>query len=371
MTMNVPFLDLHGQYCTIKTEIDSAIADVHANSSYIVGPHVAVFEAAFSAFCDQSYCIGVNSGTSALEIIFKAYKPKPNAQAITMANTFFATTEAMSNAGITPVLVDCNEDDGLINVEQIEAAITEHTQFIVPVHLYGQVANMEPILAIAKKYNLVVIEDCAQAHGALHNGKVAGSFGDAAAFSFYPGKNLGAYGDAGAIVTSNKQVADFAFMYRGHGSIQKYYHNIIGDNDRMDGIQGAVLNVKLKYLEQWNIQRRLLADHYKKRLEHCTEIRLLTTHSNNEHVYHLMVIAAQNRHALQEHLTAHGIQTGIHYPVPIHRQEAYGKTPLALKTFPIAEKLSTQILSLPMYPELRIEQVDYVCDTVLQFFNSH
>lgn len=364
--MNVPFLDLQAQYTTIKTEVEPAIQSVLQDCSFILGPAVQAFEQNFAAFCNTKHCIGVNSGTSALELIFRNLKPEGYCEAITPANTFFATVEAMVNAGITPVLVDCNADDALIDTGKIEAAITKHTAFIVPVHLYGQVADMQPIIAIASQHNIHVVEDCAQAHGATYQGKPAGSFGIAAGFSFYPGKNLGAFGDAGGVTTNNNVLAEQLRMHRDHGMREKYNHQIIGDNDRMDGIQGAVLNVKLRHLATWNEARRERAKRYQKNLAGHAGVTLFTTHQHREHVYHLFVVQVQNREVVQQALQEKGIATGMHYPIAIHKQQAFAGSPLAQQSFPHAEQLSSTILSLPMYAELPLESVDYVCEALMQ-----
>lgn len=364
--MNIPFLDLKAQYKTIKAEVEPAIASVINDCSFILGPAVEAFEQNFAAFCNAKHCIGLNSGTSALELIFRSLKPDGYCEAIAPANTFFATVEAMVNAGITPVLVDCNKEDALINTNKIEAAITEHTAFIVPVHLYGQMTDMDPIISIAAKHKLYVVEDSAQAHGATYQGKPAGSFGIAAGFSFYPGKNLGAFGDAGGVVTSNDALAEQLRMHRDHGMREKYNHQIIGDNDRMDGIQGAVLNVKLPHLAAWNEARRERAQRYQKNLAGHAGVTLFAEHADRNSVYHLLVVQVQNREAVQQALQAKGIATGMHYPIAIHKQRAFADTPLAQQSFPVAEELSSTILSLPMYAELPLESVDYVCEALIE-----
>jgi dTDP-4-amino-4,6-dideoxygalactose transaminase len=358
--MSVQFLDLKAQYESIKSEVDAAMQAVINDCSFILGPAVKAFEEQFAQYCESPYCIALNSGTSALELAFKAFEPPAGAEAITVANTFFATTEAMSNVGLMPVLVDCKEDDGLIDVSQIEAAITARTKFIVPVHLYGQMADMDPILEIAHKHDLIVIEDGAQAHGATYKGRRAGSIGDAAGFSFYPGKNLGAYGDAGGITTKHAHIADRIRMLRDHGMRQKYHHEVIGTNERMDGIQGAVLSVKLRYLDQWNEQRRQIAALYRNAIDQLADVSYLIAHADRTSVYHLFIAVLQDRATVLAHLQKQGIQTGLHYPIPIHKQVAYKNESFANQSFPVAEKLADQILSLPMYAELTNEQAGLV-----------
>lgn len=367
--MHVPFLDLPAQYKQLQADIDSAIAAVIQNCSFTLGSAVQQFEADFAAYCNVPYCIGVSSGTAALELILRAYNIGVGDEVITVANTFFATAEAISLVGATPVLVDCNLEDGLINTNQLAAAITNRTKAIIPVHLYGQMADMAPILALAKEHNLCVFEDACQAHGASYYGKPAGSLGHAAAFSFYPGKNLGAYGDAGAITTADEAIAKKLQMLRNHGMQKKYYHEIIGKNDRMAGIQGAVLGVKLPHLSGWNAARRGHAALYQMHLQ-ASGITLLTAHANREHVHHLCVVRVPNRALVQANLAEANIQSGIHYPVPVHLQVAYAHMGWQIGSYPATEALAADILSLPMYPELTAEQIEYVCTTLTQIVNS-
>ncbi len=371
--MSIPFLDLAAQYRSIKQEIDPAIQSVIDSCAFASGPAVEKFEREFAAYCGVSHCIGVGNGTSAIELILRAYGIGAGDEVITVANSFFASAEAISLANATPILVDCCENDALMDTTKLEAAITKKTKAILPVHLYGQCADMDAINAVAIKHNLLVIEDACQAHGALYKAKKeglptgasakAGSLADAAAFSFYPGKNLGAYGEAGAVTTNDEAIAKKIRMLRDHGMSEKYKHQIVGRNERMDGIQGAVLSVKLKHLDAWNTARRTHAKLYRELLEGNPKIGLFTEHEDRCQNYHLFVVRVQNRDTLQTKLKEKGIQSGIHYPIPIHLQEAYaGKWKKG--DFPIAEKLAGEILSLPMYAEMTTEMVREVSETL-------
>ncbi len=358
--MSVPFLDLKAQYRSIKKEVDPAIQAVIDTCAFASGPAVEKFEKNFAKYCSAKHCIGVGNGTSALELILRAYGIGEGDEVITVTNSFFASAEAISLANATPVLVDCNEDDALIDTMNIEAAITKKTKAIIPVHLYGQCADMDEIMTIAKKHNLIVIEDACQAHGALYKGKKAGSMGHAAAFSFYPGKNLGAFGEAGAVTTNDDDVNATIRMLRDHGMQEKYKHKIVGKNERMDGIQGAVLDAKLSHLDAWNDARRSHATLYRELLKDHPAIKLFTAHDERISNYHLFVVRVENRDLVQTKLKDKGIATGIHYPIPIHLQEAYaGKWKKG--DFPVAEKIAGELLSLPMFAELTEEMVREVC----------
>lgn len=361
--MPVPFLDLKAQYQSIKKEIDPAIQAVIDSCAFASGPAVEKFEKNFAKYCGTKHCIGVGNGTSALELILRAYGIGQGDEVITVANSFFASAEAISLANATPILVDCKEDDALIDMTKIEAAITQKTKAIIPVHLYGQCADMDAVMTIAKKHSLIVIEDACQAHGALYKGKKAGSMGHAAAFSFYPGKNLGAYGEAGAVTTNDDDVNKIIRMLRDHGMQEKYKHKVVGKNERMDGIQGAVLDIKLQHLDTWNDARRKHAALYRTLLESNPNVRLFAAHEDRTSNYHLFVVRVKNRDAVQEKLKEKGIATGIHYPIPIHLQEAYAEK-WEKGDFPVAEKLAREILSLPMYAELTEEMVREVCATI-------
>lgn len=360
--MRVPFLDLQAQYRPLKDQMHAAIDGVLDSSAYVLGPAVESFEHEFARYCGATHCIAVNSGTAALALLMQAHGIGEGDEVITVTNSFFASAEAISEVGATPVLVDCEEDSALIDPMAIGAAITEKTRAIIPVHLYGQCADMDRINDIAKTRRLLVFEDACQAHGATYRGKRAGDLADGAAFSFYPGKNLGAYGEGGAVVVNDPGIADRLKMLREHGSRRKYHHEIVGWNERMDGIQGAVLNVKLPYLDQWNARRREHTAAYRAAFK--GKVQMISERAYGESVYHLFVIRSTKRDALQAYLNEQDIQTNIHYPVPIHMQPAYAKH-WKQGAFPVAELLAQEILSLPMYPEMTDEQRDYVIQKVL------
>ena len=359
--MTVPFLDLQAQYRSIKSEVDPAIQHVLDTSAYILGPAVEQFEIDFATFCGADHCIGVNSGTSALALLMQSHGIGPGDEVITVANTFFATAEAISNIGATPILIDCDLETGLMDPRLLEAVINPQTKAIIPVHLYGQPANMDAINAIAQTRKLLVFEDACQAHGAIYKGKRAGNLADGAAFSFYPGKNLGAYGEGGCITTNNPEIATKTRMLRDHGMPRKYYHAVVGWNERMDGMQGAVLGVKLKHLDAWNAARKKHAATYAALLPEAVE--QMGIQDGSESVYHLFVIRIKNRESVQKKLTEKGIATGIHYPVAIHMQPAYAGR-WKKGDFPNAERLSDEILSLPMFPELTDAHIREVTDAV-------
>jgi dTDP-4-amino-4,6-dideoxygalactose transaminase len=362
--MPVPFLDLSAQYRSIKKEMDPAIQQVIDTNAFALGPAVERFEQNFAAYCDTKHAVGLASGTAALELLLRAYNIGSGDEVITVANSFFATAEAIALVGAMPVLVDCREDDALIDVTLIEKVITKKTKAIIPVDLYGQCADMDAVNAIAKKHNLIVIEDACQAHGSTYKGKRAGSLSAAGAFSFYPGKNLGAFGEAGAITTNDAEITTKVRMLREHGMPEKYLHTVLGRNDRMDGIQGAVLDVKLKHLDEWNKARRMHASLYRSLLKDESRIKLFTEHPDREQNYHLFVVRVQNRDAVQKKLKDAGISTGIHYPVPIHKQKAAIDGGYSKGNFPIADKISSEILSLPMFAELTETQIKEVCDAL-------
>lgn len=363
--MAIPFLDLQAQYQSIKPQVDAAIHQVLDTSAYVLGPSVETFERDFALYCEASHCIALNSGTAALALLMQAYGIGNGDEVITVANTFFATPEAISEIGATPVLVDCENHSALINPDLIESAITPKTKAIIPVHLYGQCADMDRINAIAKRHGLLVFEDACQAHGALYKGKKAGSLADGAAFSFYPGKNLGAYGDGGAVTTSDDAIAMSIRMLRDHGCKKKYHHETIGWNERMDGIQGAVLGVKLPYLDNWNTKRKANAALYRRLLDGV--LPMIDEQAYGESVYHLLVVRSSKRDALQAYLNERGIASLIHYPIPVHFQPAY-KGRWQKGEFPNAELLASEILSLPMFPELTSVQIEGVCAAMKDFF---
>ena len=327
-------------------------------------PFVAGFEQEFARFCDCKHAIGVGNGTDALWLSLLALGIGPGDEVITVPNTFIATAEAITYCGAKPVFVDVDEKTYNMDPALLEAAITPKTKAIIPVHLFGQTADMDPILAIAKAHGLHVIEDACQAHGAEYKGRKAGSMGDTGCFSFYPGKNLGAYGEAGAVVTNDDAIAEKIRMFRDHGQAKKYYHGVIGWNARMDGIQGAVLRVKLKYLADWNEARRAHAREYTRLLSSVEGVILPREADYAKHVYHIYAIRTGQRDRLMTALAEQGISCGIHYPVPIHLQEAYRSLGLAAGSFPVAEKCAEEFLSLPMFPELTTGQIAYVVDKI-------
>lgn len=357
--MPIPLVDLRAQYATIKPDIDAAIARVLASCAFAGGPEVEGFEKAFAAYCETDHCIAVGNGTSALELALRAFRIGPGDEVIVPANTFFATAEAVSLIGAVPVFVDVDAKTALMTAEAIRSAITPKTKAVIPVHLYGQMAPMEAIMELAAEKNLIVIEDCCQAHGARYRGKRAGSMGHAAAFSFYPGKNLGAYGEGGAVTTRDSGVDAFIRLFRDHGSKTKYEHDMVGRNDRLDGIQGAILSAKLLHLEKWNTLRRKHAATYRSLLKGNPKIGLIEEMEGAEPVYHLFIVRVQNRDAVRATMAEKGIGVGIHYPIPLHKLKAYSDLP-GKKSFPVAEKLASEILSLPLYPELTEAQIHEV-----------
>ena len=362
--MKVPFLDLKTQYASIKDEINGAIQKVIDSCAFASGPFVAEFEKAFAEFCQARYAIGVGNGTEALWFTLLALGIGRGDEVITVPNTFIATVEAISFSGATPVFIDVDEKTYTMNPELLEEAITANTKAIIPVHLFGQMADMYPIIDIAKKNGLVVIEDACQAHGAEYKGRKAGSIGEAGCFSFYPGKNLGAYGEAGAVVTNNPDLQEKISMLRDHGQGHKYYHDLIGWNARMDGIQGAVLNVKLKHLTEWNDARRKNARLYNEFLSEINGIIAPHEAEYAKHIYHIYAIRVKNRTELIDLLKQKDIYCGIHYPVPVHLQNAYKFLGLQNSNFPVSEKCAEEFVSLPMFAELTDEQIKYVVDEI-------
>ena len=362
--MKVPFLDLKIQYESIKDEINDVILQVLDSCAFAGGPFVNEFEKNFAKFCQCKYCIGVGNGTEALWMALLASEIGPGDEVITVPNSFIATAEAISYCGATPVFVDIDEKTYTIDPSLVEAAITSRTRAIIPVDLFGQIADMDPILEISRIYNLIVIEDACQAHGAEYKGWVAGSIADLTCFSFYPGKNLGAYGEAGAVVTNNLDLADKIFMLRDHGQSKKYHHEVIGWNSRMDGFQGAILNTKLKYLSHWNEARRKIAELYGELLKNNPNLIIPFEAPHSKHVYHVYAIRVPNRDNVMASLAEKGIACGIHYPIPMHLQKAYLSSELLTPSYPIAELCASQFLSLPIFPEMTKEQVEYVIDAI-------
>ena len=361
--IRVPYLDLKAQYQSIKPEIDAAITRVLESCQFVLGSEVAGFEQDFAAYCGSSECIALNSGTSALHLALLAAGVGPGDEVITVPFTFVASVAAVLYAGARPVLVDIDPRSFTMNPAAIEAAITPHTKAILPVHLYGQSADMDPIMEIARRHGLVVIEDAAQAHGAKYKGRPVGSIGDIACFSFYPGKNLGAYGEGGAVTTSHPKYAKTVRMLRDWGQDRKYHHLLRGYNYRMEGFQGAILRVKLRHLERWTEARRGLVKLYNQHLAD-SGAELPSEMPWGRHVYHVYTLRSDDRDGLQAALQADGIQTGIHYPVPAHLQPAYADLGYGRGDFPNAETAAQQVLSLPLYPELSPQAVAEVAGAV-------
>lgn len=369
VTVKVPYLDLKAQYRSIKSEIDAAIAQVLESGQFVLGAEVAGFEQDFAAYCGASECIAMNSGTSALHLAMLAAGIGPGDEVVTVPFTFVASIGAILYAGAKPVLVDIDPRSFTMDPAAIEAAITPRTKAILPIHLYGQTADMDPIMEIARRHGLVVIEDAAQAHGAKYKGRPAGSIGDIACFSFYPGKNLGAYGEGGAITTNNPEYARTIRIFRDWGQDLKYHHVLRGYNYRMEAFQGAILRVKLRHLEKWTEARRAIVRQYNDELNGC-EIERPVEMPWGRHVFHVYTIRTEERDAMQSALTAEGIQTGIHYPVPAHLQPAYSDLGYGPGDFPHSEAASKQVLSLPLYPELSSEAVAEVAGAVKKIVSS-
>lgn len=361
--VKVPYLDLKGQYRSIKPEIDAAIARVLESCQFVLGSEVGAFGQDFAKYCGTAECIAVNSGTSALHLALLAAGVGPGDEVITVPFTFVASVAAVLYAGAKPVLVDIDPRSFTIDPAAIEKAITPRTKAILPVHLYGQPADMDRIVEIAKRRKLVVIEDAAQAHGAKYKGRPVGSIGDMACFSFYPGKNLGAYGEGGAITTSNEDYARTIRMLRDWGQDRKYHHLLRGFNYRMEGFQGAILGVKLRHLEQWTEARRQLVGEYNRLLADC-DVETPKEMPWAHHVYHVYTVRTEERDRLQQALAEQGIQTGIHYPIPVHLQPAYADLGYGPGAFPQAEAAAKQVLSLPLYPELPTHSVEIVAAAV-------
>ncbi len=352
----IPFLDLKAQYRQIKPQVDAAVLRVIDSAQFVLGPDVAAFEDRFAAYCNVDHCRAVNSGTSALHLALLAANVGPGDEVITVSMTFVATTAAILYCGAKPVFVDVDPISWTMSPALIEAAITPRTKAILPVHLHGLMADMDPIMEIARRHGLVVVEDAAQAHGAEYKGRRAGSIGDLGCFSFYPGKNLGAYGEGGAVVTNSPDLARRISLLRDWGQESKYNHVVAGYNFRMDGIQGAVLNVKMDHLESWTEGRRTVATQYDSLLEKLPfERPRAPTHSR--HVYHVYAVRLPRRDEALKLLQEGGIGVGIHYPVPVHLQKAYANLDYRAGDYPVTERLANEFLSLPIYPELRRDQV--------------
>jgi dTDP-4-amino-4,6-dideoxygalactose transaminase len=360
---DVPFVDLKSQYNSVRNEVGEALDRILAKQSFILGEEVELFEQEFAKYCQARFCVAVNSGTSALHLALLAHGVGAGDEVITVPNTFIATAEAISYTGATPVFVDIDPQTYNMDATKIEAAITSKTKAILPVHLFGQPADMDAILAIAQSRGLIVIEDACQSHGAEYKGRKTGSLGNAGCFSFYPSKVMGAYGEGGAIVCHDEAVYQKVRAWRDHGQVEKHHHQSIGYNYRMEAIQGAVLRVKLRYADQWIEARRQKANSYSQLLEGSP----FTSPFEADYargVYYVYVIRTKSRDKVQAHLLQNGIQTGIHYPIPIHLQGAYKYLGLKEGSFPIAERYAGEILSLPLYPELSEENISYVTDVL-------
>ena len=359
----IPLVDLTAQYRTIKDEILSAISDVLESGQFILGKEVAVFEEEFAAYCGAAYAVGVNSGTSALHLALLTAGVGPGDEVITVPFTFVATVAAIHYCGATPVFVDVEPGSCTMDPAKLEQAITPRTKVILPVHLYGQPADMDPILATARRRRVIVIEDAAQAHGAEYKGRRVGSIGEIGCFSFYPGKNLGAYGEGGAVTTSNPEYANVIRMLRDWGQSRRYYHDLRGFNYRLDAMQGAILRVKLRHLDRWTERRRAHARLYAELLAGCGAV-LPVEKPYARHVYHLFALRVQARDHMIRTLAEAGIQTGIHYPIPVHLQPAYRDPRYCEGSFPVTEKLAREVLSVPLFPELTAEQMRTVCAVI-------
>ena len=369
-TLEIEFVDLKRQFADLKEDITEAIGNVLQDMQLNLGPNVNAFEAEFASYLGARYAVGVGSGTDALVLALRALEIGPGDEVITVAHSFFATAEAIMLCGARPVFVDIDPATYNMDTSQLEDAVSERTKAIMPVHLYGQPADMDEVLAIAGKHNLYVIEDACQAHGATYQGKAAGTFGDIAAFSFYCSKNLGAYGEAGMVVTNDEEIALRVQMLRNHGGTVRYMHESVGLNSRLDEMQAAILRLKLHHLPAWNASRRSIAHRYSKGLAGLSGIEVPYEDPRSEHVFHLYVIRAERRDELQGYLRAQGIASGIHYPVPIHLQRACDCLGYPEGSLPQTETAAKQILSLPIFPEMYDEEVDSVLEAIKAFASS-
>lgn len=364
----VPFVDLGAQYVTIQTEISVAIQRVLSECNFVLGPQVEEFELAFARFVGCQHAVGVSSGLDALRLALMAVGIGPEDEVILPANTYIATALAVSAVGARPVLVDCDPQTYTIDVNLIESAVTPRTRAIIPVHLTGQAADMDPILEVAYRHGLRVIEDAAQSQGTLYKGRSCGSVGSVGCYSFYPSKNLGAYGDGGMVTVDDPGLAQRLRRLRNYGQTAKYRHTEKGLNARLDTLQAAILSVKLRYLRRWNKARAAHAGEYRDLLSEVGDLVFQQEASYSTHIYHLFIVETKWRDALREHLGTHGIQTGIHYPLPIHLQRAYKDLGYRRGDFPETERLAKRMLSLPMFPELRREQIERVAEVIERFF---
>jgi dTDP-4-amino-4,6-dideoxygalactose transaminase len=361
----VPLLDLAAQFANLRDDVLQALSDVAGSATYVLGPKVVDFERAFAGYIGAKHCVAVNSGTSALHLALLGAGVRPGDEVITTPMTFIATCWAISYVGGTPVFVDVDPITYTMNVEQIEQRITPRTRALLPVHLYGQPADLTPLLEIADRHGIPLIEDAAQSHGARYRGRTVGGLGLCGCFSFYPGKNLGAYGEGGAVVTDDDAIAKRLRALRDHAQEQRYHHSEIGFNYRMDAFQGAVLNLKLQYLDEWTRSRRLLASRYVDFLEGLP-LSLPVEAPGREHVWHLFVVLHRERDRIRQELQSRGIHTGLHYPVPVHLQPAYKSLGHAPGEFPVAERVASECLTLPLFPEMTVSQQDRVIEAVAE-----
>ncbi|MEO0234597.1 MAG: DegT/DnrJ/EryC1/StrS family aminotransferase [candidate division WOR-3 bacterium] len=368
--VKVPFLDLKIQYHSIKNEVDKKLVEVCENTAFSMGPFVEEFEKNFAEYLGVKHFVATSTGTSALHSALLAFGIGNGDEVLVPVNTFTATAEAVVMVGAKPVFVDNDPLTYNMDISKIEKLITHKTRAIIPVHLYGQPIDMEKIVEIASKHNLIVIEDCAQAHGAKFKGKMVGTFGHAACFSFYPGKNLGSYGEGGGVATNSDEVAEKIDKIRNHGSKIKYVHEFVGYNYHMHGFQGAVLTIKLKYLDGWNKKRREIAEKYTQKLKEIKDLALPYVQKECEHVFHLYVIRTSYREELKQFLNDNGVGTNIHYPYPLHLQESYKFLGYKQGDFPVAEDYAPKLLSLPMFPEMTDEQIDYVVEKIKEFYRG-
>jgi len=368
--VKVPYFDLKAQYAGLREEIREALDRVCRNTSFILGDEVAQFEKEFAAYCETKHCVALNTGTSALHLALLAAGVGPGDEVITTANTFIATAEAISYTGAKPVFVDTDPTTANLDPRLVEPAITPRTKALLPVHLYGRPAAIEAILDIARRHNLAVIEDACQAHGARYRGRRVGSFGLAAAYSFYPGKNLGAYGEGGALTTNDDHVAGLARMLRDHGQARRYHHDAVGYNYRMDGFQGAVLRIKLRHLADWTRRRQEFAALYRQLLAGAPVV-FPADDPQDECVYHLCVAYVDHRDAVRAELEKRGVQTAIHYPIPVHRQKAYADLGYGPGSLPHTERACDRVFSLPLFPEMTADQVAYAAQQLREVVGTH
>jgi dTDP-4-amino-4,6-dideoxygalactose transaminase len=383
--MHVPFVDLKTQYQSIKAEMDRAIGEILDSASFIMGKSVKEFESGFGRLHDATYCIGTSSGTDALHLALWGLGISRGEEVLLPVNTFFATAEAIVLSGAVPIFIDCDPISYNIDVEKLKEFVGENCRAddsgflinsltdsrvscIIPVHLYGQPADLDPVLGIAGKYHLKVVEDACQAHLAEYRSRKVGSIGHAGAFSFYPGKNLGAYGEGGAVTTNDPDLFNKMWLIHDHGSREKYNHEVIGHNYRLEGIQAAVLNVKMRHIAKWTEMRRANAEVYRGLLQGIDEVAAPAEAAHARHVYHLYVIRAKDRDELKKFLHEKGVETGLHYPIPLHLQKAFRDRGYGEGSFPVAERYAKEILSLPMYPELTGEQIVYVVEKIKEFY---